>query len=73
MPADMASAAAHAFWLLVEPARLMVLVIGVVIVLAVAVRNWVFRAQYTEQNWRRADAQSLQRDPSLPRVSAAKK
>ena len=37
MPADMASAAAHAFWLLVEPARLMVLVIGVVIGLAIGV------------------------------------
>ena len=37
MPADMASAAAHAFWLLVEPARMMVLVIGVVIGLAIGV------------------------------------
>jgi putative tricarboxylic transport membrane protein len=37
MPADMAVAAAHAFWLLVEPARLMVLVIGVVIGLAIGV------------------------------------
>ena len=37
MPADMASAAAHAFWLLIEPARLMVLVIGVVIGLAIGV------------------------------------
>jgi TctA family transporter len=33
----MASAAAHAFWLLVEPARMMVLVIGVVIGLAIGV------------------------------------
>jgi TctA family transporter len=33
----MASAAAHALWLLVEPARLMVLVIGVVIGLAIGV------------------------------------
>jgi putative tricarboxylic transport membrane protein len=37
MPADMASAAAHALWLLVEPARLMVLVIGVMIGLAIGV------------------------------------
>ena len=37
MPGDMASAAAHAFWLLVEPARLMVLVIGVLIGLAIGV------------------------------------
>jgi putative tricarboxylic transport membrane protein len=37
MPADMASAAAHAFWLLVEPARMMVLVIGVMIGLAIGV------------------------------------
>src|ERR1700746_2753239 len=33
----MAVAAAHAFWLLVEPARLMVLVIGVMIGLAIGV------------------------------------
>src|SRR6201989_2953035 len=37
MPGDMASAAAHAFWLLVEPARLIVLVIGVLIGLAIGV------------------------------------
>ena len=37
MPADMALAATHAFWLLVEPARLMVLLIGVVIGLAIGV------------------------------------
>ena len=37
MPADMAAAAAHALWLLVEPARLMVLVIGVMIGLAIGV------------------------------------
>jgi putative tricarboxylic transport membrane protein len=37
MPSDMALAASHAFWLLVEPARLMVLVIGVVIGLAIGV------------------------------------
>ena len=37
MPGDMASAAAHAFWLLIEPARLMVLVIGVLIGLAIGV------------------------------------
>jgi putative tricarboxylic transport membrane protein len=37
MPGDMALAAAHAFWLLVEPARLMVLVIGVMIGLAIGV------------------------------------
>src|ERR1700729_3954786 len=37
MPVAMASAAAHAFWLLVEPARLMVLVIGVLIGLAIGV------------------------------------
>src|ERR1700729_2029644 len=37
MPVAMASAAAPPFWLLIEPARLMVLVIGVVIGLAIGV------------------------------------
>ena len=37
MPGDMALAAAHAFWLLVEPARLLVLIVGVLIGLAIGV------------------------------------
>jgi len=53
-----------------------VTIYAILIVLAVAVRNWVFRAQYTAKKKTSppADAQALQRsNPSLPGAAAAKK